>query len=278
MDSMRSLNTSLPTSAPNPRPPEQLLQAFKAAALSVTNLYKTAAAEQANARQAGYQDALDDLLTFLDKQNLGLGDGEGWRVRQWATERLSSTRAVHAGSDSDDERGETEKRARSSSPVIQRRSSVELLQQRPASRSISPVRTESAPPAPSISIQQHSSIFARPESFTFRSQYPYPQEVDMQAPETTISNTTQAETASQSQSSSSTPAVRVEVVPRRSRTPHRHPNHSSRHNTRSIASARSLGSGAGSKRRIAFGEFFDIGSLGDGKDGQGGGGKRGRFV
>ena len=274
---MRSLNTSLPTSSPNPRPPEQLLQAFRTAALSVTNLYKTAATEQANARQAGYQDALDDLLTFLDKENLGLGDGEGWRVRQWATERLSSTHSVHAGSDSDDERGETEKRARSSSPVVQRRSSVEL-QQRPASRSTSPVRTESAPPAPSISTQQHSSIFARPEAFTFRSPHPYPQEVDMQASDMTTSNTAQAETAPQPQSSSSAPAVRVEVVPRGSRTPHRHGNHPSRHNTRSTASARSLISGAGSKRRIAFGEFFDIGSLGDGKDGQGGGGKRGRFV
>lgn len=278
MDSMRSLNTSLPTSTPNPRPNEQLLQAFKAAALSVTNLYKTSATQQATARQAGYQDALDDLLTFLDKQNLGLGDGEGWRVRQWATERLSSTRSGHAASDSDDERGETEKRARSSSPVVQRRLSVELLQQRQASRSTSPVRTESAPPAPSLSTQQHSSIFARPEAFTFRSPYPYPQEVDMQAPETTTGNTTQAESATQSQSSSSTQAVRVEVVPRGSRTPHRHGNHSTRHVTRSSASVRSLGSAAGTKRRIPFGEFFDIGSLGDGKDGQGGGGKRGRFL
>lgn len=274
---MRSLNTSLPTSTPNPRPPEQLLQAFKTAALSVTNLYKTAATEQANARHAGYQDALDDLLTFLDKQNLGLGDGEGWRVRQWATERLSSSHRVHTGSDSDDERGEAEKRARSSSPVVQRMSSVELLQQRPTSQPTSPIRTESAPPAPSISVQQQPSIFARPEAFTFRSPYPYPQEVDMQASETTSSNMTPAENATQSLSSSSTPAVRVEVVPRGSRTPHRHGNHSNRHNTRSTASARSLGSGAGSKRRTAFGEFFDISSLGDGRDGLGGG-KRGRVV
>ena len=55
MDSMRSLNTSLPgatstTAAPttvkHQDPPEQLLTAFKAAALSVTNLYKSAAADQ----------------------------------------------------------------------------------------------------------------------------------------------------------------------------------------------------------------------------------------
>ncbi|MCJ1303303.1 hypothetical protein MMC08_006111 [Hypocenomyce scalaris] len=280
MDSMRSLNTSLPTSSPNPRPPEQLLQAFKTAALSVTNLYKTAATDQVRARQAGYQDALDDLLSFLDKENLGLGDGEGWRVRQWATERLSGTHTVHAGSDSDDERGETEKRARSSSPVAQRRPSPEPFRQRLTSRSASPVRTGSAPPAPAISAQHHSSIFTRPEAFTFRSPHPYPQEIDMQAPDTTSNNTALSEPTSLSHASTSTSAsaVRVEVVPRGSRTPHRHGNHSSRHNTRSTTSGRSLGSGAGSKRRIAFGDFFDLGGLGDGKDGQGGGGKRGRFL
>lgn len=281
MDSMRSLNTSLPTSSPKARsaqPPEQLLQAFKTAALSVTNLYKTAASDQARARQAGYQDALDDLLAFLDKQNLGLGDGEGWRVRKWATERLDGSPPAHNGSDTDDERGEIEKRARSSSPVIQRKSSRDLHLNRQATRSVSPVRTESAPPAPPTTVQQQSSVFPRPEAFTFRSLHPYPQDVDMQLPDPAISNTaTQPEIQPQLQINTTTSSVRVDVVPRGSRTPHRH-GHSSRHNTRSSTSTRNLGSGAGSKRRIPFGDFFDLGSLGDGKDGSGGGGKRGRFI
>ena len=72
---MRSLNTSLPGTSPSKQhgsePPEQLLQAFKAAALSVTKLYKTAALDQTRARSEGYQDALDDLLSFLDKEDIG---------------------------------------------------------------------------------------------------------------------------------------------------------------------------------------------------------------
>ena len=71
MDSMRSLNTSLPGASPPKQQTgessEQLLAAFKSAALSVTTLYKTAAAKQSKARADGYQDALDELLTFLDK-------------------------------------------------------------------------------------------------------------------------------------------------------------------------------------------------------------------
>ena len=82
---MRSLNTSLPRSTS--RPSELLLQQFKTAALSVTNLYKVSAQAESQAKEAGYQEAIEDLLHFLDRENLGLTDGEGWRVRQWATER-----------------------------------------------------------------------------------------------------------------------------------------------------------------------------------------------
>ena len=281
MDSMRSLNTSLPTSSPKARsaqPPEQLLQAFKTAALSVTNLYKTAATDQARARQSGYQDALDDLLAFLDKQNIGLGDGEGWTVRQWATERLDGSPPAHNGSDSDDERGETEKRARSSSPVVHRKSSRETLQNSQAARSVSTTRPESTPLGPPLTAQQQSNVFLRPEAFTFRSSHPYPQDIDMQVSDAGASSTTaQPELPPQSQTNTTTPSVRVDVVPRGPRTPHRH-GHSTRHNTRSSTATRSLGLGAGSKRRIPFGDFFDLGSLGDGKDGFGGGGKRGRFI
>ncbi|RAL65399.1 hypothetical protein DID88_000967 [Monilinia fructigena] len=82
MDSMRSLNTSLPggkspSKQQNVEPPQQLLIAqFKAAALSVTNLYKTAAADQARARAEGYQDALDELLSFSRQRRYW---AERWR-------------------------------------------------------------------------------------------------------------------------------------------------------------------------------------------------------
>ncbi|MCJ1254092.1 hypothetical protein MMC24_001906 [Lignoscripta atroalba] len=281
MDSMRSLNTSLPTSSPKSRstqPPEQLLQAFRTAALSVTNLYKTAALDQTQARQAGYQDAIDDLLLFLDKENLGLGDGEGWKVRQWATERLGGSPPAPAGSDSDDERADMEKRAESPSPVVQRKPSPEAAQDRPITRPGSPIRAETAPPIPILSAP-HNSILSRPETFTFRSPLPYPQDADMQAPDSSPAAATYSDIQSpvQTPTSTSTSAVRLEVLSRGSRTPHRHGNHTTKHNTRSTTSVRTLGAGAGSKRRIAFGEFFDLGSLGDGKDGFGGGGKRGRL-
>src|SRR5215469_11633889 len=105
MDSMRNLRTSLPSTSRRQasQPPEELIQAFKQAALSVTALYKTAGAEQARAYQQGYQDALEELLRFLDKENLGLQDGEGWRVRQWATERYQgSSQQAQAASDNED--------------------------------------------------------------------------------------------------------------------------------------------------------------------------------
>ncbi|KAL8707244.1 MAG: hypothetical protein Q9220_007687 [cf. Caloplaca sp. 1 TL-2023] len=298
MDSMRSLNKSLPR-APNTtatQPPEQLLQAFKTAALSVTNLYKTAASDQTRARQAGYQEALDDILAFLDKQNLGLGDGEGWRVRQWATERLDGSTAGAMASDSDDEKGETVKRDRSDSPVIQHKSSTEVLsaaqqQQQQQVGSTSPARNISAPPIPQNAVQPaltstpaSTSITTQPEIFSFRSSHPYPHDVDMVISESSTAT-------SGNKSPTSTPlalppppppaAVRVEV--RGTRTPHRHASHSNRHNTRgaNMMNRRSLGPGAGSKRRFDVNDYFDLGNLGDGKDGTGGGGggggKKGRL-
>ena len=277
---MRSLNTSLPTSSPKSKsgqPPEQLLQAFRTAALSVTNLYKIAASDQTQLRQAGYQDALDDLLVFLDKENLGLGDGEGWRVRQWATKRLDGSPSAQVGSESDDERGEIEKRAESPLPTLQRKASTETPQSKALSRQSSPLRAETAHPVP-VMPAPTTSIFFKPEPFTFQSHLPYPQDTDMHA-DNSPTNTVYPEAISpmQTPTPTATPAVRVEVVPRGSRTPHRHGNYSTKHNTRSTTAGRTLGSGAGSKRRIPFVDFFDLGSLGDGKDGFAGGGKRGRL-
>ncbi|MCJ1227710.1 hypothetical protein MMC12_004368 [Toensbergia leucococca] len=282
MDSMRSLDKSLPTSPKRKQksiqPPEQLLQAFKTAALSVTNLYKTAATDQSQTRRVGYQNALDDILTFLDRENLGLGDGEGWRVRQWATERLDGSPPAHGGSESDEERVEIEKPARSSSPTIRHEPSHEVLAVRAPSRSTSPTRIELVPSVPPIATQQPTSVLTRPEVFTFRSTIPYPQDIDMQTSDTPSSGVSQLESQLQAPTPASNAAVRLEVVPRGSRPSSRHINHSSKHNTRSTASVQSLGAGAGSKRRLTYKDFFDLGSLGDGKEGLGGGGgKRGRF-
>ncbi|KAL8927062.1 MAG: hypothetical protein Q9208_002608 [Pyrenodesmia sp. 3 TL-2023] len=291
MDSMRSLNTSLPRApkrTTTQQPPEQLLSAFKTAALSVTNLYKTAASNDTRARQSGYQEALDDILAFLDKEKLGLGDGEGWKVRRWATERLDgSTAGAAVGSESDDDgKGETDKRARSSSPVVQRKTSQETLQPPLHPRSPVHARLTSAPPATQPPTSAPTSLptpTLTPEIFSFRSAHPYPQDIDMASTDsTTVTGTSPPEIQNVTTVPTPTPAaVRVEVLPRGSRTPHRNITHPSRHNTRATTAIgrRSLGAGAGSKRRMDFNEYFDLGNFGDGRDspGGGGGGKRGRL-
>ena len=278
MESMRTLNTSLPRSPRGKRsnpPPEQLIQTFKAAALSVTNLYKTAAADQARAREAGYQDALDDILSFLDKENLGLGDGEGWRVRQWATERLDGSPLSHGGNDSDEDHGGTIKRARSSSPVAQPTAAQETEPSRQTPRSTSLPRAETAPVAAHPTRDGDNNQHPPGNVFTFTSAHSYPQDIDMQPPDNSSNHTLQPESHNQGQTSPPNPAVRVEVVPRNSRAPHR----GSRHNARSGAVSRSLGTGAGSKRNFCFGDYeFDFGSPGEGRDSSGGGGKRGRHI
>ena len=280
---MRSLNTSLPTSPPKQRPvqpPEELLQAFKSAALSVTNLYKTAASGEKQSRQAGYQEALDELLGFLDKENLGLGDGEGWRVRQWATERLDDSLPAQGGSDTDDERGEPEKRATSPSLVLQRKSGTEVSEMPLSTRSVSPSHPPAHFPVPPLSATPTSNPSARSDTFSFKASIPFPPDVEMQASDGPTPSAAQSEpsTLSQSPPAAASPAsVRVEVVPRGSRSSHRHASYAGRHNTRSLATTRALGNGAGTKRKIALNDFFDLGNFGDGKDANGGSGKRGRL-
>ena len=275
---MKSLNTSLPRSPRRKRsnpPPEQLIQAFKAAALSVTNLYKTATADQVRARDAGYQDALDDILAFLDKENLGLGDGEGWRVRRWATERLDGSPLSHVSNDSDEDHGGPVRRIRSTSPVIQQTRANETQSPRQISRSASPSRAVSNPMGSPTPTERPSARAQPPETFSFRSDQPYPQDTDMQIPDNSSNHSLSSDSSVQGSTPSAAPAVRVELLPRVSRASHR----ASRHSTRGGVGARALGTGAGSKRAFQFGDYeFDLGGSGEGKDSSGGGGKRGRFI
>jgi hypothetical protein len=285
MDSMRSLNTSLPSSTYS-QPPEQLLQAFKTAALSVTNLYKTAVSDQANARHQGYQEALEDMRAFLDRECLGMDDGEASKIRNWVVDRIDGT-ATTTG-DSDDDRGDSNDK-RSSSPVVVRKESLDTVQPRqpvpqtqstiPAASMSTAAASTTAPAAaaaatPTLTPSNESSISLRPTTFTFSAgpQYPAPhhqEDVDMQASESTISSSPGSPRITASNITTS-PSVRVEVIPRPPRTPHRFTN-GSRHGTRS--SARESLQNAGSKRKFQFGDFFDISNLGGGN-----GGKRGRFI
>src|SRR5215469_213606 len=213
MDSMRNLRTSLPSTSRRQasQPPEELIQAFKQAALSVTALYKTAGAEQARAYQEGYQDALEELLRFLDKENLGLQDGEGWRVRQWATERYQGSSQQAQGASDNEEEAEDEARARSSSPISQRKDVAENVPAQapappppppppPAENAPGaevPARPLTAPPAvptPSESpTRPPINNFTVPSSdFTFRPssfQAPSTHDIDMTNEETNTNNT-----------------------------------------------------------------------------------------
>jgi hypothetical protein len=272
MDSMRSLNTSLPSTSTSRRQAshrsEALLQAFKEAALSVTNLYKTSASLETDAYREGYQDALQDLLSYMDKGDLGLQDGEGWGIRKWATERYQRSGATIPPSESEDEVDE-EQRPRSSSPTIQRKQTNDIPLSTPAAATSSPVRSESAPPVvttilPESGAKESIASATVPQAeFSFRTthQYPSVHDIDMDNPD-----------AHNASNQGTTPTVQVNLIPRPSRISRS--GHNARSNNRS-SNTFQLGPGAGLKRRLPTMDFFDIGNL-NGKDAFGGG-KRGRF-
>ncbi|KAK3197565.1 hypothetical protein GRF29_216g609611 [Pseudopithomyces chartarum] len=258
MDSMRSLNTSLPKTRrrqPNPQPDTH--KAFKDTALTVTNLYRTALADIERSRSDGYQQALEDLLGFLDNENLGIGDGEGWRIRQWATERLDGA-PMASTSDTDEEAAE-EQRARSSSPVVEH-----VPEEKQA---VEPAhRCDSAPPTTADSTPQADADMAPlPPMFHFASPQVYP-----------------ANANPDNAAYDFVAAARRAFPP-----PRRNPNRPSSRNLQRSAAQNivsqnlvSLGNGAGQKRKLVN-DIFNVDFNHDRRDreGPGGGGpKRGRMT
>ncbi|PFH59575.1 hypothetical protein XA68_12143 [Ophiocordyceps unilateralis] len=144
--------------------PEQLLDVFKAAALSVTKLYKTSALAESRARTEGYQECLQDLLMLLDRENLGLRDGEGWTVRAWATERLDGRDPTLQATESEDE---VERSDRTTSPELARTSTEP---QQPAQRAAEP----SAASVVAVPEEPARIVVPTQDSFTFQSTHPYP--------------------------------------------------------------------------------------------------------
>ncbi|KAJ9620658.1 hypothetical protein H2204_012213 [Knufia peltigerae] len=265
MDSMRSLNTSLPST--RPAPPEQLLQAFRNAALSVTNLYKSAVTDQGSARQAGYQEALEDLLSFLDRENLGLQDGEGWRVRQWATERYDGSASHQQGTEEDDDRSEVDPRPRSVSPVKEEGSAPSIPSRTEAPKVESSTQTEEALPSRDSEQTPPTPVF----HFTGNMSSNEPE--NMQTDET-VQSVDGAD--NNTPSSSSVPAIRLELLNNYgSRTPHRHggQRNGTRPNNREFTFT------SGTKRKLQFPDFFDISNIGprDSFGGGAGSNKRGRL-
>ena len=255
---MKSLNRSLP---PSNQPSEALLRAFKSAAVSVTNIYREAVSGQSQARASGYQDALDDLLAYLDQRELGLRDGEGWLVRQWATERLENRLAKEtsheqqekqAASESEDEKEQGKEK--SPSPTQLESSPIRL---EPTQR-LETSKTEEEQPAPQQQDTRKVTLtLPTSEIFTFESSHAYPKDVDMQSHEAT------------------SPAIsRAEITPRSTRQSSR--KSSSRSGNRGM-STRIMGLGGGSKRKFPYGEFFDISGIPDAKDISRSSAKRGKL-
>lgn len=247
---MRSLNKSLPKTKRQP----DVHQSFRTAALNVTNLYKSALADLDRARTDGYQEALDELLAFLDKENIGGGHGEGWRIRQWAAERLDGALPKHSGSDSDEDELD-DKRARSSSPVMEH----SLVPEEPhtpdhvveaAYRSDSaPVQMEATTAEADTAPLNHVFQFSAPQSLPSNN-----------SNDATVSDFTAA-------------ARRAFPNPRRT---------SNRPSTRNLQRSAAqnllqLGNGAGQKRRLMQ-DFFNIDGFNDRRDGSSGGPKRGRMT
>jgi hypothetical protein len=259
MDAMRG--SSPPKANLGADSPEQLLNAFKAAALSVTKLYKTSAAAQAKSRSDGYQDCLDDLLTFLDKRNIGLGDGEGWQIRKWATERLDGR---DAGPQVTDDEDEADKAEPVSSPEPPR---LNPMPQQPTVRN-GPTPQASDPPVVAEPIIEEPPMITVPsqENFTFQSAHPYPQESYLNLANLDLSDS--IKTNDNVMQGSSAPSIPQTTRVRRDKLRPRPRNTTSGH----------LGRGAGQKRPINFAELFDVGSMNFGKDPFGREGKRSRHT
>ena len=240
--------------------PEQLMDAFKTAALSVTKLYKTSAAAQAKARSDGYQDCLEDLMAFLDRQNIGLGDGDGRQIRRWATERLEGRDTALSSLDSEDEADKTE--MASSSPTTDANAAVPQQPHQQPQQS-QPTRPDAAPSAATpenitsattFAAQSPPFVVPTQDTFNFQSSIPYPPDSELSIANLDLSDSRPSDGSLHS----GTQAFRPRT-------------------TRPGARPRGghVGRVAGQKRKINYAELFDLGSIG-GKDmfGGSGGGKR----
>ncbi len=241
--------------------PTELLEAFKAAALSVTKLYKTSAQAQAKSRADGYQDCLEDLLAFLDREHIGLEAGDGQRIRRWATDRADGRDAVSPPLESEDEAERSDAPAMSS-PQMQRAipAAVQRLREKDEIRqrdSSAPPILTSVPVPPSPAVDEIEITVPSQEAFNFQASHPYPHDEALRLANLNLSDP-------QTINPSTTRAALRNGRSRNART----------------AARNSLGRGAGQKRKVNLAEIFDLGSLdhGNGRDMFGGGGKRGRFT
>jgi hypothetical protein len=278
---MRSLKGSLPSASAGRRQAEEpggneLFPTFQQAAMSLTTLFKKAQKiqeDQARAEDDGYQAAILDLLSFMDEENLGLQDGEGWRVREWATAKVHPSSRQGSSTHESDGEQDDERRARSSSPVVEVNSINTDTRPTVAASALDKsglqqVRAESAPPIPVVisktpTTTHHTSGrrsgFNVPSAeFTFHSAQQLPA-LGMEVETTTPRHSPSLPSDIPTFQFNFGPAKASKGTPRHSR--------------QSRQSNLPLGPGAGTKRTLPFSGYFDFGDAG-GKDDIGGGGKR----
>lgn len=239
--------------------PEHLLDVFRTAALSVTKLYKSSITAQKKARAEGYQDCLDDLLQFLDKEHLGLNDGEGWKIRAWANERLDNG-DVPPQLDAMESDDDSEKQDPVSSPEIHRSNSASSLP-RVAEPLVQPQHYlqptvqepqsdgSRAPAGEDIVIDEPEAVAVPSrDTFDFVSSHVYPQDVqnNLNLGSLRLSDSTRPHEHTASHSTNTS-------TPRK--TPRRHGSRTGR-SGRTLNRGPSQGPRTGSKRPMDFEGFF----------------------
>ncbi|KAF8153877.1 hypothetical protein B0H34DRAFT_661684 [Crassisporium funariophilum] len=116
---LNTLASSLPNAQQNAE--KELLNDFKAAALSITTLYRSSRKNSKRAYNAGYAAACQDMLNFI-QQGLSAGDlgqlgsheveGGGMtigRVMDWTEARVEAIKAREEEEDEDEERERSDK-------------------------------------------------------------------------------------------------------------------------------------------------------------------------
>ena len=237
---------------------KDLLETFKAAALSVTKLYKTSAAASSKARADGYQECLEDLLSFMERQKLGL-DGPVAAIRQWALDRQDGREGTVPAPDvgilsEDDGAG-----VPPSSPVVSRAEPVDKHGSSSSTTSTN-IDTDMKPVPSNIGSNDPTTVPIVPtrETFSFQSPIPYP--TDHSYPN----------------------LATLELSDHNNQQPQHHHQQTKvkariRPDARRLNRSSNLRSLTGQKRKINFDELFDLSSLG--KDPFGGsGGKRSRHT
>ena len=243
MESMHSLNSSLDSDARRRRERKaDLLQALRGAAVSVTSLYKAALSEVDRAHAQGYQQALRELIRFVDRElATAEAHGEGVRVRHWATQRLDPTRQTVSPSESDEDDVEEQRRDDSrSSPSTEHASSEHTRSAPPRSRT----PDAAAEAAPDADAGRAAAQTGRAPSFSFRAGPP----LSAAAPDLVA-----------------TPCPSARTRPRRLA-------------TRRRPSAAGLNASSAQKRKLPLTDFLDFAGFSDRRDAFGGGSKRSKMI